>query len=145
MAYLTSHDLATVKRFLYNVRRKWYNIGLELGVEHNKLDEIQDTHRTDYDTCVREMLKIWLKFYPEKPTWGQLADALKQRAIDERELADEGKVVDPREEFLLEIASAKQSCGPVHDRSETLYKLHSSARLQTFCILLKMNCPAWLP
>ena len=94
MAYLTqsTSDLVTVKRFLYDVRRKWYNIGLELGVEHNKLDEIQDKHGTDYDACLREMLKIWLKFYPNKPTWGHLADALKEQAIDEKELADEGMV-----------------------------------------------------
>ena len=92
MTYLTQSDLVTVKRFLYDVKRKWYNIGLELGVEHNKLDEIQDKHGTDYDTCLREMLKIWLKFYPNKPTWRQLADALKEQAIDERELADDGMV-----------------------------------------------------
>ena len=92
MAYLAPSDLVTVKRFLYDVRRKWYNIGLELGVEHDKLDIIQDKNGTDYDACLREMLKIWLKFYPNKPTWGQVADALMERAIDEKELADEGMV-----------------------------------------------------
>ena len=93
MAFLMPNDLATVKRFLYEAKRKWYNIGLELGVEDSMLDEIQARHGTDYDACLREMLQIWLRFYPNKPTWGLLADALREQAVAENELADKGMCV----------------------------------------------------
>ena len=93
MAFLMPNDLVTVKRFLYEAKRKWYNIGLELGVEDLMLDEIQARHGTDYDACLREMLQIWLRFYPNKPTWGRLADALKEQAVAENELADKGMCV----------------------------------------------------
>ena len=90
MDFLTPDDLVTVKRFLYKANHKWYNIGLELGVKASKLDQIQAKHGTDYDACLREMLQIWLKFYPNKPTWSRLADALKEQAVAENEIADKG-------------------------------------------------------
>ena len=93
MAFLTPDDLATVKRFLFEAKRKWYNIGLELGVKDSMLDEIKAGHGTDYDACLREMLQIWLRFYPNKPTWDRLADALGEQAVAENELADKGMCV----------------------------------------------------
>ena len=93
MAFLTPDDLATVKRFLFEAKRKWYNIGLELGVKDPILDEIQAKHGTDYDACLREMLQNWLRFNPNKPTWDRLANALKEQAVAENELADKGMCV----------------------------------------------------
>ena len=93
MAFLTAADLVTVKGFLFNAKKKWYNIGLELGVKAEKLDQINDEYGFDYDACLRQMLRIWLKFYHNRPSWNQLADALKQEAVDEDELADEGMAV----------------------------------------------------
>lgn len=90
MAHLTKDDLNTVKKFLYSARKKWYNIGLELGVPDDKLDEIKEECGTKHDEALRKMLQIWLKSYPERPTWGQLATALTDPAIDEKELAEEG-------------------------------------------------------
>ena len=93
MAFLMPDDLATVKRFLFEAKRKWYNIGLELGVKDPILDEIQAKHGTDYDACLREMLQNWLRFNPNKPTWDRLANALKEQAVAENELADKGMCV----------------------------------------------------
>ena len=93
MAFLMPNDLVAVKRFLNDAKRKWYNIGLELRVKASKLDEIQAKHGTDYDACLREMLQIWLRFYPNKPTWSRLADALKEQAVAENKLSDEGMCV----------------------------------------------------
>ena len=93
MAFLRPDDLVAVKRFLFEAKHKWYNIGLELRVKDSMLDEIKARHGTDYDACLREMLQIWLRFYPKKPTWDRLADALKEQAVAENELADKGMCV----------------------------------------------------
>ena len=90
MAYLTSDDLKTVKKFLFSARKKWYNIGLELGLKADKLDEIQDNCGKNYDEGLLRMLQIWLKSFPNRPTWDQLAKALTDEAIDEAELAERG-------------------------------------------------------
>ena len=92
MAHLTKNDLAMVKKFLFGARKKWYNIGLELNVKSDKLDDIKDEYGTKHDECLREMLKIWLKSYPIKPTWNQLAKALAEEAIEENELAALGTI-----------------------------------------------------
>ena len=89
--YLTSYDLETVVKFLYSARKKWYNIGLELGLKVDKLDEIKDNCGKDYDEGLIQMLQIWLKSFPNRPTWDQLAKALTDEAIDEGELAERGR------------------------------------------------------
>ena len=95
MAFLETNDLVTVKKFLFNVKEKWYNIGLHLKVTPSELDQIQARHKADldYDVCLREMLQIWLNHYPIKPTWGQLEDALREKDVGEDELADEGMAI----------------------------------------------------
>ena len=95
MAFLKLDDLVEVKRFLFNVKEKWYNIGLNLKVKLADLNQIRDQHINDkdYDACLREMLQKWLKQFPNKPTWGRLADALREKDVDEGELADEGMAI----------------------------------------------------
>ena len=88
--YLTSDDLKTVKKFLYSVRLKWYDIGLELGLKVDKLDDIRGSCGSNSDEALLRMLQIWLKSFPTRPTWDQLAKALTHKAIDEAELAEQG-------------------------------------------------------
>ena len=86
---LSENDLKMVRNFLFDVRRKWYDIGIELGVRKTELDIIKD-HSFDPSDCLREMIAIWLKSYDFPPTWQALAEALESPVIREKKLAAEG-------------------------------------------------------
>ena len=81
-------DLKIVRKFLFQAREKWYDIGVELDIDPSILDSIQDRY-SDPKDCLTEMIKEWLK---SKPTWSALGDALKEEAVDEVELSEKGKV-----------------------------------------------------
>lgn len=38
----------------------WYNLGLQLDLEVNSLDEIKSNNRGNIDDCRREMFRTWL-------------------------------------------------------------------------------------
>ena len=90
MAYLTKEDLVKVRDFLYYVKLKWYDLGLELGVKEEDLDEIKSQCGGKSADCLRDMIKKWLRFFPDKPTWEKLATALEAKAVNEKELAIQG-------------------------------------------------------
>ena len=87
---LTTADLKRVRTFLYNVRLKWYDIGIELDVPKVALDEIKDRHNNDPAACLLDMLEVWLKAENLRSTWTTLAGALNAVAVDEKGLASEG-------------------------------------------------------
>ena len=89
---LRMNDLSEVRNFLFNVRLKWYNLGLEVKVAIENLDEIEGRKLKDPGDCLREMLKIRLKNVNNPLTWKMLADALRAKAIDELELAEQCKL-----------------------------------------------------
>ena len=88
---LTISDLRDVRRLLYRVRRQWYNIGIELGLEIGDLDTIKSAYKDPGDALI-EMLKVWLKSTKPLPTWKALGDALKEETVNEEALADKGNV-----------------------------------------------------
>ena len=57
-AALDVKALRGVRSLLYFVRRKWYNIGIELSLDVEELDTIKRVHQNDPDECLVEMLKI---------------------------------------------------------------------------------------
>jgi hypothetical protein len=84
-------DLVTVRDFLFDVRLKWYDIGMELMVKEGELDIIQSRNKDDFEVCLREMLKVRLKSFRNGPlTWKNIAEALEKKAISELQLASEG-------------------------------------------------------
>ena len=87
---LCINDLRKVRDFLFEARLKWYNLGLEVEVAIENLDEIDGMKLKDSD-CLREMLKIRLKNANNPLTWKMLADALRAKAINELELAEQCK------------------------------------------------------
>lgn len=87
---LCKNDLKDVRDFLYEVRLKWYNLGLEMEVAVEDLDEIE-TKKMDPSDSLREMLKNRLKSVDNPLTWKMLANALRARAINELELAEKCK------------------------------------------------------
>ena len=112
---LTLTDLKEVRTLLYPARRKWYHIGIELGLSVEELDTIK-AENTDAMESLTAMLKLWLKSIDPVPTRRALADALKARTINEIELAKEGCCLLYRRGFnknimsLLNLASSKFKC-----------------------------------
>ena len=70
---LTVDDLRVLMKELNNVRAKWYNIGVQLGVSVGALDAIEKQY-SDPTDCLRRTLTIWLK--SSTPMWSNIVDAL---------------------------------------------------------------------
>ena len=83
---LSEKDLLNVMEELADVRAKWYNIGLGLGLSVGTLDGIKADHSNTSD-CLREALKTWLKTHLPPPTWSKVVDALRTKTVDEARLA----------------------------------------------------------
>lgn len=88
---LTIEDLKSVRKLLYDARRKWYDIGIELEIPIETLDTIKSRARLqdDYKVCLVEMIKEWLN--SEQATRKALAEALRAKPVNERKLAYEGE------------------------------------------------------
>ena len=83
---LRERDLLNVMEELADVRAKWYNIGLGLGLSYVTLDGIKADHSNISD-CLREALKTWLKTYLPPPTWSKVLEALRTKIVGEAKLA----------------------------------------------------------
>lgn len=75
---------------LYEVKEKWYDIGIQLDIDVKILDKIRSEYKDDVASCLREILTVWL--LRENPSWGELAEALKAKTVNKIELAEEGKM-----------------------------------------------------
>ena len=64
-------------RFLLPVAKHWHNIGILLGISYISLEQIEADYPGSCKDCVREMIKVWLKQVDPRPTWKDLADAVK--------------------------------------------------------------------
>ena len=84
---VTKLGLKEARNFLYEVRLKWYDIGVELNVDEEKLDEIKFKYDKDPGVGLREMLRVCLK---NTLTWKAIAEALEAKAISEPILASKG-------------------------------------------------------
>jgi hypothetical protein len=77
------NDLVKVLDELYEVRARWYDIGLRLNVPAETLEKIKGP---DDNTRLRQVLTIWLR--SGKATWPDLSQALRHRTIGQGKLAD---------------------------------------------------------
>jgi hypothetical protein len=60
-----------------NIAAKWQNIGTLLRIPDGILSQIKhDEGRNGVNSCLREMLKVWLKDKNPPPSWSALADAV---------------------------------------------------------------------
>ena len=90
---LTLSDLNRVYNLLFQVKAKWRDIGLQLGVNVNSLDNIQSevSYRDDGQRLM-QMLSEWLRNVTEpRPSWPRLVDALRSEPVREGKLADKVK------------------------------------------------------
>ncbi len=73
--YLTTSDLKKVRNYLWEVRTKWFDIGIELNLKPDQLDVIKCDHSNVQD-CYTQMLREWLAQIDPLPTWSALVVAL---------------------------------------------------------------------
>ena len=73
---------------LYEVRAKWYDLGVQLRMTTPDLDAIQTQYKNNPDNpgaCLRQMLSDWLtKEVSSPPTWQRVVDALSSPTINKR-------------------------------------------------------------
>ena len=82
-------DRPTLAELQESVRTpKWYNLGIQLGLEDNDLEEIAKQNGRDVDDCRRAMFGLWLRT-SSKPTRKQLLYALRRKSVAEISIADE--------------------------------------------------------
>ena len=88
MSRLIVDALREVRQLLYPVRRKWYDIGIELGLKVGELDNIKAAY-SDHRECLTEM-KVWLRSTHPLPTRKALGDAFRVETVNETEIAEKG-------------------------------------------------------
>ena len=72
---------------LGSVMAKWFSIGIQLGIDPAKLQEIETNYRTA-DRCFSEVINFWLKGNTAVPTsWISLVDLLDTPFVNEKGLA----------------------------------------------------------
>ncbi|XP_065887254.1 uncharacterized protein [Dysidea avara] len=69
-----------------SVHEKWYNLGLQLGVNDDTLDQIEKSESKS-DIACRKMFKAWLR-EKHDGTWNDVFLALKSHSVDESNLAE---------------------------------------------------------
>ena len=88
-AHLNEQDFRTVRKKLWDVRHKWYNIGIELDLRKADLDNLRKQYKNDFDVCLSEIITAWLKRTDPRPTWKALIEALKEPTVEEDALAED--------------------------------------------------------
>ena len=63
----------------------WEDIGIQLNVDDGVLAQVK-ADNSDSRSCLREMLRYWLRRVDPQPSWKELTDAL--RSLGEEKLAD---------------------------------------------------------
>ena len=80
-------DLQSVTNELVSVVAKWYHIGVQLGVNESKLDEIENNYQTT-DRRFSEVIKFWLRGNTSAAvSWESLVEVLEQPSVGEKGLA----------------------------------------------------------
>ena len=73
---------------------KWEDIGIMLKIDSRRLDALKTTVNGTAQSCLREMLKLWLKTIDPPPSWSAMADALEN-------LGDEALASHLRENYTV--------------------------------------------
>ena len=89
---LVFDDLIDVKQHLTGLKR-WFDLGLELGLFESTLKQIKLRHREKTAECLKEMLTSWLKREDDvrkkgEVNWVTLVTALRSHIVKENGIAD---------------------------------------------------------
>lgn len=69
---------------LFDLRGKWYNIGVQIDIDIGTLQSIKSEF-SDNGDALRELLTHWLK---REPTWEALFRALRSRPVGAHDIAE---------------------------------------------------------
>ena len=84
---LSIGDLKDLQDKLFGVSNKWYNIGLQLLLNADTLDNIRSNCGSSTQHCLLEVLKVWLRKTNPYPTWKAVVDALRSAVVGEERVA----------------------------------------------------------
>lgn len=85
---LVSANVTKVMKLLWHSRFKWYNLGLELGIDEPTLKVIQKDNKST-DACFSEMLSCLLKMIDPLPSWEAIVKALCQPSVNCKKVASD--------------------------------------------------------
>lgn len=119
---LSIDHLTPIQDVLWTGRKKWRNIGLQLGMSMDDLDVIQLDNPYQTGNCFTKMLTIWLQ--RKKQTLGSLIAALRSPPVGLGQLAEE--LAGIGEELMHIMVSFKGLWLKYYDLSPYRYKLISS-------------------
>ena len=79
-ACLSLDALAEVQRYLTQIEHRWYDIGLQLGLDPTRLEGIRVSGQTNGERLV-SMIQLWLKSL--KASWRRLCTTLEGPVVQE--------------------------------------------------------------
>ena len=79
-------DMRIVIDKVWKIRHKFYNLGMNLGVDAGTLEV---ANKKGDDDGLNLIVKTWLRKSDPKPTWRALIKALRKDSVQEEALADE--------------------------------------------------------
>ena len=85
---LVPDNLKDVQDLVWDVRTKWSNLGLELGIKIADLEVIEKNNSNDVDTCFKKMLLMWLRMVDPFPSWEDLVSALEKSSVGRKDIAE---------------------------------------------------------
>ena len=112
---LEKSDLDLLTQELTAVKQKWYEIGVDLGLQ-STVDDIRRQY-SDPDVCLRETLRAELQD-SNPTTWRNIVDALRSPGVAESQLADQLEAKYCPSEFTNNII--------LYFRHRSYYLLHCS-------------------
>jgi len=103
---LSIDDLKEVLDKLFGVSNKWYDIGLQLLLHADTLDNIE-ANSSSTQHCLREVLKKWLRRVNPYSTWKAVIDALKSAVVGEQMLAQQLEDLYCKQDNTRSLSSAQ--------------------------------------
>ena len=119
---LSIDDLKVLQEKLFDVSNKWYDIGLQLLLNADTLDNIE-ANSGSTQHCLREMLKKWLRKVNPYPTWKAVVDALKSVVVGEQKLAQQLEDEYCKQDNTRSPSSTQPGGYVVHNKGEESIKL----------------------
>ena len=88
---LNEDDLKHLIKALIPVGDKWYEIGVELKLQHREVREIQNDSRNCTEVqYLTAMLSLWLNMLLDPPqTWPVIVEALRSRTVNRAGIAEQ--------------------------------------------------------
>ena len=156
---LTTKDLKVVHESLWEVRSKWRNLGIQLDMKIEDLEEIAANNNQKVDDCFADCIIRWLRQSNPPPTWTFLIKALKSPTVGFQDLAktlerkylqqssltDHDEIVKLRFPHIDEVAMNEQQKKELEQRlkletKEIMTEFHILAN-RFFDTLEDENCP----